>query len=325
MTFFFRKAGAAFACACLALAGGARADDFPARPVKIVVPFAPGGGNDAFARLLAQGLSVAWKQQVFVENRPGAGGNIGSDFAAKSPADGYTLLLGHTGSFAINPSLYTKLPYDPQKDLAPISLIASTPLVLVVGPNEAANSVKELIAAAKAKPGAYNFASSGSGTGSHLAGELFKSMAGVQITHVPYKGTSPAVTDLLGGQVQMMFSVIPTALPYVQAKRLKALAVTGAHPLPMLPGIPTASSSGLPGFESTLSYGVLAPKGTPEPVIREIHDQTAKLVATAAFKEKFSMEGAEPLFGTSAEFAVLIRAETEKWRKVIVSSGARAE
>jgi len=321
----FRKVGAALACACLVLAGGARADDFPSRPVKIVVPFAPGGGNDAFARLLAQGLSTAWKQQVFVENRPGAGGNIGSDFAAKSPADGYTLLLGHTGSFAINPSLYTKLSYDPQKDLAPISLIASTPLVLVVGPGVAAASVKELIAAAKAAPGQFNFASSGSGTGSHLAGELFKSMAGVSITHVPYKGTGPAVTDLLGGQVQMMFSVIPTALPYVQAKRLKALAVTGAHPSLMLPGIPTAASSGLPGFESTLSYGVLAPKGTPEPVIREIHDQTAKLVATAAFKERLATEGAEPLFGSSAEFAALIRAETEKWRRVIQASGARAE
>ncbi|HEX4326439.1 MAG TPA: tripartite tricarboxylate transporter substrate binding protein [Burkholderiales bacterium] len=325
MRSIFQRAGTALACACLGLTGAARADDFPSHPVKIVVPFAPGGGNDAFARLLAQGLSAAWKQQVFVENRPGAGGNIGSDFVAKSPADGYTLLLGHTGTLAINPSLYTKLSYDPQKDLAPISLIASTPLVLVVGPNEAANSVKELIAAAKARPGAYNFASSGSGTGSHLAGELFKNMAGVSITHVPYKGTSPAVTDLLGGQVQMMFSVIPTALPYVQAKRLKALAVTGAHPLPMLPGVPTASSSGLPGFESTLNYGVLAPKATPEPVIREIHDQTAKLVATAAFKERLATEGAEPVFGSSADFAALIKAETEKWRKVIVASGARAE
>ena len=325
MSPIFHRAGMALACACLALAGAARADDFPNHPVKIVVPFAPGGGNDAFARLLAQGLSTAWKQQVFVENRPGAGGNIGSDFVAKSPADGYTLLLGHTGTLAINPSLYTKLGYDPQKDLAPISLIASTPLVLVVAPGVAVQSVKELIAAAKAQPGQFNFASSGSGTGSHLAGELFKNMAGISITHVPYKGTSPAITDLLGGQVQMMFSVIPTALPYVQAKRLKALAVTGAHPLPMLPGVPTASSSGLAGFESTLSYGVLAPKATPETVIREIHDQTAKLVATAPFKERLATEGAEPLSGSSAEFAALIRAETEKWRKVIVVSGARAE
>jgi len=312
--------------AALGLAHGAvQAQEYPARPVRLVVPFAPGGGNDVFARLLAQGLSSAWKQQVIVDNRPGAGGNIGSEQVVKAPADGYTLLLGHTGTLAINPSLYPKLSYDPQKDLTPISLVATTPLVLVVHPSVAAQSVKDLIALAKAQSGKLNFASSGSGTGSHLAGELFNSMAGVQVTHVPYKGTGPAVTDLLGGQVQMMFSVIPTALPYVAAKRLKALGVTGARPIASLPGVPTVSASGLPGFESTLSYGVLAPKGTPEAVIREIHDQTAKLLTTAAFKEKLATEGAEPLGGSSADFAALIKAETEKWRKVVQASGARAE
>lgn len=324
MKSLIRKARTALACACF-MAAPAYAADYPNHPVKLVVPFAPGGGNDVFARLLAQGWSTGLKQQVFVENRPGAGGNIGSDFVAKSPADGYTLLLGHTGTLAINPTLYSKLGYDPQKDLAPISTIASTPLVLVVAPGVKAASVKELIAAAKAQPGQYNFASSGSGTGSHLAGELFKSMAGVQITHVPYKGTSPAVTDLLGGQVQMMFSVIPTALPYVQAGRLKALAVTGARPLASLPGVPTVANSGLPGFESTLSYGVLAPKGTPEAVIRLLHDETAKLQTTAVFREQVAHEGAEIFTTSPAEFGALIHAETEKWRQVIVASGARAE
>ncbi|HEY4374967.1 MAG TPA: tripartite tricarboxylate transporter substrate binding protein [Burkholderiales bacterium] len=319
------KAGAALACAALLLPAAARAADYPNHPVKLVVPFAPGGGNDVFARLLAQGLSVPLKQQVIVDNRPGAGGNIGSEFVAKSAPDGYTLLLGHTGTLAINPTLYAKLGYDPQKDLSPISTIASTPLVLVVAPAVKAGTVKELIAAAKAQPGQFNFASSGSGTGSHLAGELFNTMAGVKITHVPYKGTSPAVTDLLGGQVQMMFSVIPTALPYVQAGRLKALAVTGAHPLPMLPNVPTVAASGLPGFESTLSYGILAPRGTPEAVIRVLHDETAKVQASPAFREQLAREGAEVLTGSSAEFGALIHAETEKWRKVIVSSGARAE
>jgi len=307
------------------LAGAAQAQDYPARPVKLVVPFAPAGGNDVFARLLAQRLSEAWKQQVIVENRPGAGGNIGSEFVAKAPADGYTLLLGHTGTLAINPSLYAKMTVDPQRDFAPASLIASTPLVLVVHPQLPVQSVTELLAAARAKPGQINFASSGSGTGSHLAGELFQSMAGVQITHVPYKGTSPAVTDLLGGQVQMMFSVIPTALPYVQGGRLKALAVTGANRLSMLPGVPTVAASGLPGFESTLSYGVLAPKGTPVAVINEIHGQTAKALTTPAFRERLAAEGAEPLAGTPAQFAALIRFETEKWRKVVQSSGARAD
>jgi tripartite-type tricarboxylate transporter receptor subunit TctC len=313
------------AAGAFAFCGPAMAQDFPNHPVRLVVPFAPGGGNDVFARLLAQGLSTAWKQQVIVDNRPGAGGNIGSEQVAKAPADGYTLLLGHTGTLAINPSLYQKMGYDPQKDLAPIATIASAPLVLVVHPSVNAQSVKDLIALAKAQAGQLNFASSGSGTGSHLAGELFNTMAGVKVTHVPYKGTGPAVTDLLGGQVQMMFSVIPTALPYVAAKRLRALGVTGARPLASLPGVPTVAASGLPGFESTLSYGVLAPKGTPEPVIREIHAQTAKLLTTATFKEKLATEGAEALGGTSADFAALIRTETEKWRKVVQASGARAE
>jgi len=313
------------AAACLAPAAPSLAQTYPSRPVRLVVPFAPAGGNDVFARLLAQGLSAAWKQQVVVDNRPGAGGNIGSEQVVKAPPDGYTLLLGHTGTLAINPSLYPKLAFDPQKDLAPIGLIASTPLVLVVHPSLAAQSVKELIGAARGQPGQLNFASSGSGTGSHLTGELFQSMAGVRITHVPYKGTSPAVTDLLGGQVQMMFSVIPTALPYVNARRLRALGVTGMRPLALLPGVPTVASSGLPGFESTLNYGVLAPKGTPEAVIREIHDQTATLLAGASFKERLAAEGAEPLGGSSADFAALIKAETEKWRKVVLSSGARAD
>jgi tripartite-type tricarboxylate transporter receptor subunit TctC len=319
---------AAVAAGWLALAAAppqVRAADYPVHPVRLVVPFAPAGGNDVFARLLAQRLSEAWKQQVMVENHPGAGGNIGTELVAKAAPDGYTLLLGHTGTLAINPGLYRNLAVDPQKDFAPISLIASTPLVLVVHPDLPAQSVKDLIAGALARPGQLNFASSGSGTGSHLAGELFASMAGIKLTHVPYKGTSPAVTDLLGGQVQMMFSVIPTALPYVQSGRLRALAVTGRNRLVLLPQVPTVAASGLPGFESTLSYGVLAPRGTPAAIVSEIHAQAARLLLTAAFRERLAAEGAEPLGGTPAEFAALTRAETDKWRKVILASGARAD
>ncbi len=301
------------------------AQSYPTKPVKIIVPFAPGGGNDVFARQLAQKLTEAWKQQVIVENRAGAGGNIGTAAAAAAAPDGYTLLLGHTGTLAINPGLYQKLPYDPRKDFVPISLIASVPLVLVVNPGVRAESVKDLITLAMARPGALNYASSGSGTGSHLTGELFKEVAKVDLTHIPYKGTNPAITDLLGGQVQVMFSVIPTALPHIQAGKLRAVAVTSTHRMSLLPKVPTVTESGLPGFESTLSYGILAPKGTPEPIVKEIHAQIARSLTTREMKERLAAEGAEPTGSTSAEFAALINRETDKWGRVIKASGARAE
>jgi tripartite-type tricarboxylate transporter receptor subunit TctC len=310
----------------LALAcAAAQAQVYPARPVRLVVPFPPSGGNDVFARIVAQKLSEAWKQQVLVENRPGAGGSVGTEFVAKSTPDGYTLLLGHTGTLAINPALYAKIGYETLRDFAPIGTLASAPLVLVVNPGTSIRTVGDIVAQAKSTPGELNYASSGSGTGSHLSGELLQSLTGTKLTHVPYKGTSPAITDLLGGQVQMMFSVIPTALPHIKAAKLRAIAVTGAQRMPQLPDVPTVAESGVPGFESTLAYGILAPRGTPALVLEEIHAQLARITATREFRERVDFEGAVVLEGSSADFAALIRVQAEKWGKVIKASGVKPE
>ena len=308
-----------------ALACAAQAQTYPAKPVRLVVPFPPAGGNDVFARIVAQKLSEAWKQQVLVENRPGAGGSVGTEFAAKSAPDGYTLLLGHTGTLAINPALYTKLGYETLRDFAPIGTLASAPLVLVVNSDTTLRTVGELVARAKSKPGEINYASSGNGTGSHLSGELLQSLAGIKLTHVPYKGTSPAITDLLGGQVQMMFSVIPPALPQIKAGKLRAIAVTSSQRMPQLPDTATVAESGVSGFESTLAYGILAPRGTPAPVLEEIHAQLARITATKEFRERVDFEGAVVLEGTGADFAALIREQAEKWGKVIRTSGLKPE
>jgi tripartite-type tricarboxylate transporter receptor subunit TctC len=309
----------AFACAA------AQAQSYPSKPVRLVVPFPPSGGNDAFARIVAQKLSEAWKQPALVENRPGAGGSVGTEFVAKSTPDGYTLLLGHTGTLAINPVLYTKLGYETLRDFAPISPLASAPLVLVVHPNSSIRSVGDLLAQARSKPGEINYASSGSGTGSHLSGELLQSLGGVKLTHVPYKGTAQAMTDVLGGQVPMMFSVISPALPQIRAGKLRAVAVTSERRMPQLPDVPTVAESGLPGYESTLAYGILAPRGTPAPVLAEIHAQIARITATREFRERVDFEGAVVLEGTPAEYAALIRAQSEKWGKVIREAGVKAE
>ena len=301
------------------------AQTFPVKPVKLVVPFAPGGGNDTFARLLGQKLGDVWNQSVIIDNRAGAGGNIGTEFVTKAAPDGYTLLLGHSGTLSINPTLYAKLLSEPQKNLVPIASIASAPLVLVVAVDMPVQSVKDIIALAKARPGELTFASSGSGTGSHLSGELLQMMAGIKLTHVAYKGTSPAITDVLAGHVNMMFSVIPTALPHIRAGKLKAIAVTSAQAMPMLPNVPTVAVSGLPGFESSLSYGILAPRGTPEAIVKAMHHAVGKILLLPEVKDRLALEGAAPLLTSSAEYGVLIKAETEKWAKVIKASGATAE
>jgi tripartite-type tricarboxylate transporter receptor subunit TctC len=262
---------------------------------------------------------------VIVENRPGAGGSVGTEYAAKAPADGYTLLLGHTGTLAINPALYTNIGYDTLRDFAPISLLASAPLVLVVNPTDSIQSVRDILAQAKANPEKLTIASSGNGTGSHLTAELLQSMGGIKLTHVPYKGSAPAVTDLLGGQVQMMFSVLPPALPQIKAGKLRALAVTSTERMPQLPDVPAVAESGLPDFESTLAYGILAPKGTPAPVIDEIHAQIARITATREYRERVNFEGAVVLEGTPTEFAVLIRMQSEKWGKLIRAAGIKPE
>jgi len=298
---------------------------YPTKPVRLVVPFPAGGTTDILARAVAQKLSETWGQQVIVDNRPGAGGNIGSELVAKSPPDGYTLLMGTVGTHAINPSLYAKMPYDHVKDFVPVILVAGVPNVLVVNPSLPVNSVQELIAYAKANPNKLNFASSGNGTSIHLSGELFRTMTGVQMTHVPYKGSSPALTDLIGGQVQLMFDNLPSSLAFIKANRLRALAVTSTTRAPALPDVPTMVEAGVPGFEASSWFGVLAPAGTPPDIVARINGDVAKWLATPEAREKMMAQGAIAVGGSPDDFARHIAAETAKWAKVVKESGAKVD
>jgi len=298
---------------------------FPTKPIRLVVPFPAGGTTDILARAVAQKLTETNGQPVVIDNRPGAGGNIGAELVAKSAPDGYTLLMGTVGTHAINPSLYAKMPYDHQKDFAPVILVAGVPNVLVINPSVPANSVQELIAYGKANPGKLNFASSGSGTSIHLAGELFKTMSGVQMTHVPYKGSAPAIADLLGGQVQIMFDNLPSALPQIKAGKLKALAVTSAQRASALPDVPTIAEAGLPGFEATSWFGLLAPAGTPKEVIAKLNAEVAKWLASPEAREKLAAQGAIAAGKTPEDFTQHIVAETAKWQKVVKESGAKVD
>jgi tripartite-type tricarboxylate transporter receptor subunit TctC len=308
-----------------ALATGALAQAFPNKPIRIVVPFPAGGTTDVLARAAAQKLTDTLGQPALVDNRPGAGGNIGAELVAKSPPDGYTLLMGTVGTHAINPALYPKLPYDHVRDFAPVILVAGVPNVLVVNPSLPVNSVQELVAYAKANPGKLNFASSGSGTSIHLSGELFKTAAGLSMTHVPYKGSSPALMDLIGGQVQLMFDNLPSALPQIKAGKLKALGVTSRERAPALPDVPTIAESGFPGFEASSWFGLLAPAGTPQPVIAKLNVEVAKWLASPEAKEKLLAQGANAAGGTPEDFAKHIAAETAKWQKVVKESGAKVD
>jgi tripartite-type tricarboxylate transporter receptor subunit TctC len=301
------------------------AANYPTKPVRLVVPFPAGGTTDILARAVAQKLSEAWGRQMIVDNRPGAGGNIGSDLVAKSAPDGYTLLMGTVGTHAINPSLYKNMPYDHVKDFAPVILVAGVPNVLVVNPSLPVHSVPELIAYAKANPGKLNFASSGNGTSIHLSGELFKAMTGVEMTHVPYKGSAPALTDLIGGQVQLMFDNLPSSLPFIKAGKLRALAVTSGARAAALPDLPTLAESGLPGFEASSWFGVLAPAGTPRDIVAKLNGAIAGWLASPEAKEKLLAQGAIAAGGTPEDFARHIGAETSKWAKVVKASGAHID
>ncbi|CAN7586342.1 Bug family tripartite tricarboxylate transporter substrate binding protein [Variovorax paradoxus] len=299
-----------------------------ARPIRIVVPFAAGGGNDVFARQMAKGLGELRKQGVIVDNKPGAGGNLGTEQVVRSAPDGSTLLLGHTGTVSINPALYKDLKFDARKDLLPVAMFASSALVLVVPAASKIRTVADLVAEAKARPGLLDYASSGSGTGGHLTGELFAERTGTRINHIPYKGTNPGLTDLAGGQVQMMFSVVPPALALVKGGRLRAVAVTGAKRLPSLPEVPTVAESGLrelAGFESTLTYGVLAPRGTPDAFVKELSAQMLQVAGSAEFQSRLGVEGAVPLLGGPAEYAALIAKESALWAGIVKASGATVE
>ena len=322
---FSRRTWCLFAASALAVASAPTLAQNSSRPIKLIVPIPAGGAPDIVARVVGQKLSELLDQPVVVENHAGSNGNIAGDLVAKAAPDGHTLLLGQDSLITINPHLYAKMPFDPLKDLAPVTLAASTPNVLVVHPSLPVTTVRELIALARARPGAINFASSGQGTPAQLAGELFNSMAGVKMVHVPYKGAAPALADLLGGQVQVMFSTMPPALPHVTAGRLRALAVASLRRSPAAPELPTLDETALPGFEATTWHGVMVPAGTPSAIVAKLHDDIVAVLRTPEIAERLSSQGAEAIGNTPEEFASYIRSETAKWAKVVRESGAKLE
>jgi tripartite-type tricarboxylate transporter receptor subunit TctC len=295
---------------------------YPTKTITIIVPFPAGGTTDILARILGQYMSTSLGQPVVVDNRGGAGGNIGGQAAARAPADGYTLFMGTVGTHAINSSLYKKMPFDPVKDFAPLTRVAMVPNLLVAHPSQPFKTVPELIAYAKANPGKVNYGSSGNGTSIHLSGELFKTMTKVEMTHVPYKGSAPAVSDLLGGQIAIMFDNLPSALPHVKAGKLRAIAVTSAKRSPELPNVPTVAESGVPGYEATSWFGMFAPAATPPAIVTQLNAVIVKALNDPDVKKKISEQGAEPHPEKPAEFAAFIQAETAKWGKVVKASGA---
>jgi tripartite-type tricarboxylate transporter receptor subunit TctC len=309
----------------LLLPGFAAAQAYPSKPIRFVVPYPPGGPLDTVARLLAQKVSENVKQPVIVDNKPGAGGNIGADAVAKSPPDGHTILMGAVATHAINPTLYANIPYDPVRDFLPVTQVASTPNVLIVNSSVPATNVREFIAHAKANAGKLNFGSGSTGSAGHLAGELFKTMAGIDMTHVPYKGAAPAMQDLIGGQVQLMFDNFASASTQVRASRVRALAVTTARRSALAPDLPTIAESGLPGFDISTWFGIFVPAGTPRDIVERLHAEFTRALAAPDVREKMLNLGAEPVGNRPEEFAAYIRAEAEKYGRVIKSSGARAD
>jgi tripartite-type tricarboxylate transporter receptor subunit TctC len=310
---------------CTFAAGAACAQTYPSKPVRIVVGVPPGGTTDVVARLVGQKIGEQVGQQVLIDNRGGAGGNIGAELVAKSPADGYTLFLATIGTMTINPHLYRKMPFDTLKDFAAVSQLTSMPQVLAVHPSIPAKTLPDLVALGKAHPDRLNFASGGSGTAIHLAGELFKSMTGVKMEHVPYKGSAPAMTDLISGQVSLMFDQIVTAMPHVQNGRLRALGVTTSRRSPIAPNLPTLAESGLPGYEITTWHGLLAPAGTPRETVARLAAEAAKALQAADVREKFASQGVDPVSSTPEQFAAFMKSELDKWGKVVKASGARID
>ncbi|HEY1460205.1 MAG TPA: tripartite tricarboxylate transporter substrate binding protein [Casimicrobiaceae bacterium] len=314
---------------CMVVVGGGVVDvaaqPWPSKPIKYIVPFAPGGTTDLLGRTLSEKLGVALGEPVVVENKPGAGGGVGADFTAKSAPDGYTIMGGTISTHAINASLYSNLPYDPVRDFVAITLIARLPNMLVINPSIPARNVSELIALMKANPGKYTFASSGNGTSQHLSGELFKSMAGVDMQHIPYKGSPPALQDVVGGQVSMTFDNITTALPLAKAGKLRALAVTTATRSSAAPDVPTLAESGLPGFEVASWQGVFAPAATPPEIVRRLNTEIVKIINMPDVREKLTSLGAEPVGDTPEQFSAYVKAEVVKWSDVVKRSGAKID
>jgi tripartite-type tricarboxylate transporter receptor subunit TctC len=313
------------AALCALATGTASSQSWPTRPIKYIVPFAPGGTTDILARTISEKLSIALGQPVVVENKPGAGGGVGADFTAKAAPDGYTIMGGTISTHAINASLYANLPYDPVKDFVAITLIARVPNLLVINPEVPAKTVAELIALLKANPNKYTFASSGNGTSQHLSGELFKSMAGVQMQHIPYKGSPPALQDVVGGQVTMTFDNITTALPLAKSGKLRALAVTTAKRSAVAPDVPTLAESGLVGFEVGSWQGVFAPAGTPPDIVKRLNTEIVKIINLPEVRDKLLALGAEPVGDTSEQFGAYVKTEVVKWSDVVKKSGAKVD
>ncbi len=317
----------AFLCALCVLCGSsfyAFAEGYPSKPIRIVVPYPPGGFNDTLARTLGKELTESWKQPVIVDNRPGGGTTIGTNLVAKAPADGHTLLIV-SFAFAVNPSLYRELPYDSAGDFAPVILAAGTPNLLVVNPALAAKSVPDFVKIAKSRAGGLNYASAGNGSSNHLSMELFKSLAGLNLVHVPYKGSAPAVTDLIGGQVDAMFDNVPNVIQHVKAGRLRALAVSSRKRSAFLPDVPTVAESGVPDFDVSVWFGVVAPAGTPAPVVAKLNAEMNRILALADVAKLFRAQGVDPRGGSPQEFKAFLHTQTTIWAKVVADSGARAE
>jgi tripartite-type tricarboxylate transporter receptor subunit TctC len=311
--------------AAIGAASSALAELYPSRPIRLLVPFAPGGGGDVVGRTIAQRLSEQLGKPIVIDNRGGAGGTLGVDLAAKAAPDGYTVLLGNVGPLALSPALYAKLPYDTLRDFAPVSLIASFPNILVANPNLPFKSVQELVAYAKSRPGKLNFASAGSGTSTHLAGELFKSVAGIDVVHVPYKGGAAAITDVIGGQVAYYFGTLPSSLPLARAGKLRALGVTSLQRSPAAPDVPTIAESGYRGFEMAAWYGLLVPAGTPRDIIAKLNAATLATLALPDVKERLAQDGSDPMGSTPTQFGAYIKSEIAKWSGVVRAANIKAD
>ncbi len=301
------------------------ADAYPSKPIRLIVPYPPGGPADALARIVGEKIGAQMRQPMVVDNRPGAAGNIGMALGAKSAADGYTLVLAPAGNLTVNPSLYPNVPYDVGKDFAPVTVVAAVPNILVVNPSIPARNLTEFISYAEAHPGQLNYSSPGAGSGAHLAGELFKSTTGVDMVHIPFNGIAPAVTAVLGAQVQLMFAGAPAVLQHVQSGKLRALGVASLKRIAAAPELPTLSESGLTGFDVTSWYSIVAPAGTPPEIIARLQMEIAKALRETEVREKLAAQGAEPIGNSPAEFAVMIRTETAKWSQIVQSAKITVE